>query len=840
MTEKKTLSNQANYLRRQAEEEAAKMTENWKTLSLEETRHTLHELRVHQIEIEMQNEELRRKQAQLEDSRARYFDLYDMAPVGYCTLGENGLILEANLTASTLLGVARGALVERPISLFIHKEDQSIYYFHRKQLFDIGEPHTCELRMVKKDGTAFWAFMEATVAQDVDGSTISRIVMSDISARKRYEQTILESHDQLEQQVLERTLQLRQEVEARKLAQLAAEEGNLAKSSFLANMSHEIRTPLSGVIGLAGLLLETPLTGKARRYAEMILTSGKSLLAILNDILDFSRIEAGKLAVESILFSMQEVIGNVINIFIPLAAEKGIALHAAIDPKLPATLLGDPKRLAQVISNLMDNAVKFTAAGDIHLSVWVRRRTTADAELEISVQDTGIGITEEELSRLFTAFSQADYSTTRRFGGSGLGLAICRQLVEFMGGTINTKSTLGKGSLFTVVLSLPIASGVRLTDLQRHQEMPRGLFAGVRALVAEDHAINREIILALLRRAGIEADIAVNGSEAVESVRAHDYDILFMDIQMPEMDGFTATRQIRNLDREGVDRLPILALSSYAWAGDREKSLAAGMNDHLIKPIDPDTLDAALRQWLPPEKCVAVAADKLDLFTISDFMSIPPHPALDVEGGLNRLGGNRKLYLKLLRDFVAMYGETPALLLQELRTVRREDAIHRVHAIRGVAGSLGGKEMEAAATELEQACQVAENAGNDIPFALGEPLRVFIDRHEALMIAIGVVLAGQPPVLAAKPEGPPGTAAELHSLLNQLKLALASKEPLPCKKILEVLLKRRWSEDHESGLAEVNCLVQQYRLAEALAFLNKEFNDVMKKTKERDDDQDHD
>ena len=784
----------------------------------------------------MQNEELRRKQAQLEDSRARYFDLYDMAPVGYCTLGENGLILEANLTASTLLGVARSDLVERPISKFILREDQTIYYFHRKQLFDIGEPQTCELRMVKKDGTAFWALMEATVAQDVDGSTISRIVMSDISARKRHEQTILESHDQLEQQVLERTLQFRQEVEARKLAQLAAEDGNRAKSSFLANMSHEIRTPLSGVIGLAGLLLETPITDKARRYAEMILTSGKSLLAILNDILDFSRIEAGKLAVESILFSMQEVIGNLMNIFIPLAAEKGIALHAAIDPELPATLLGDPKRLVQVISNLMDNAVKFTAAGDIHLSVWVRRRTAADVELEISVQDTGIGITEEELSRLFTAFSQADSSTTRRFGGSGLGLAICKQLVEFMGGTIRTKSTPCKGSLFTVVLSLPIASGGRLADLQRHPEMPIGLFAGVRALVVEDHAINREIILALLRQAGIEADIAINGSEAVESVRAHDYDILFMDIQMPEMDGFTATRQIRNLDREGVDRLPILALSSYAWAGDREKSLAAGMNDHLIKPINPDTLDAALRQWLPPEKCVAVAADKLDLFTISDFMSIPPHSALDVEGGLNRVGGDRELYLKLLRDFVAMYGETPALLQQELRAVRREDAIHRGHAIRGVAGNLGGKEMEAAATELEQACQVAENAGNGIPFALGEPLRVFIDRHEALMIAIGVVLAGQPAVLAAKPEGPPGTAAELRPLLNQLKLALASKEPMPCKKILEVLLKRRWSEDHESDLAEVNRLVQQYRLAEALAFLNKEFKDVTEKKEKKDDD----
>jgi CheY-like chemotaxis protein len=325
-------------------------------------------------------------------------------------------------------------------------------------------------------------------------------------------------------------------------------------------------------------------------------------------------------------------------------------------------------------------------------------------------------------------------------------------------------------------------------------------------------------------------------------VRACDYDILFMDIQMPEMDGFTATRKIRNLDREGVDRLPIMALSSHAIVGDREKSLAAGMNDHLTKPINPKVLEATLLQWLPQEKRTAVVADEPSQFTKQKIVSISPSADLDVEDGLNRIGGDQKFYMKLLRDFVAEYMETSTLLLQELRADQLEDAIYRVHAIRGVAGNIGGKEMAAAAAELENVCQAYdENAGsaeNGVPLALREPLRVFIDRHEALITAIGVILAQQPAVLSDKPEpeGKLGSAEELRPLLERLKLALASEEPLPCVEILEELSQRRWSEYHEKALAEVNRLVQQYRLTEALVFLNKEFDDIIKKTEERDDD----
>jgi CheY-like chemotaxis protein/HPt (histidine-containing phosphotransfer) domain-containing protein len=330
--------------------------------------------------------------------------------------------------------------------------------------------------------------------------------------------------------------------------------------------------------------------------------------------------------------------------------------------------------------------------------------------------------------------------------------------------------------------------------------------------------------------------------EAVEMVRTSDYDILFMDISMPEMDGFTATRKIRNLDREGVDRLPIIALSSHAIVGDREKSLAAGMNDHLTKPINPNTLEAALLQWLPQKKHAAIAAEEPYLFTKQKLALILLPAGLDVEEGLNRVGGDQKFYMKLLRDFVAEYGETPTLLLHELQANRGEDAIHRAHAIRGVAGNLGGKDMAAAAAELENVCHATtENAGsaeNGVPLALREPMRIFIDRHEALITAIGVFLAQQPAVLLDKPESEDklGSAEELRPLLEQLKLALESEEPLPCMKILEELSQRPWSEGHETALTEVNRLVQQYRLAEALVFLNKEFNDVMKKTEERNDD----
>ena len=315
-------------------------------------------------------------------------------------------------------------------------------------------------------------------------------------------------------------------------------------------------------------------------------------------------------------------------------------------------------------------------------------------------------------------------------------------------------------------------------------------------------------------------------------VVAQDYDILFMDVQMPEMDGFAATREIRKLAKAGIDRLPILAMTAHALTGDREKSLAVGMNDHVAKPIDMKKLYAALRRWLSPEKFAEVACDVPDSVSDQGRLFTPPAPALDMEEGINRLGGNRELYMRLLRDFIAGYGETPEQLMQELRAERREEAVHRVHAIRGIVASLGGKALATAAAEMETALQQSEQG---VSFALGEPLRVFIDRHEALIMAIGAILARQPAVLPVRREGPPGDLVELRDLLKRLKEFLGRKEPLPCKEIMVTLLQKRWSESYEETLAELNRLVQRYRLTEAIGFLDKEFKDIEGKMGEKND-----
>ena len=368
MANKEIFSLNADVLRQRAEEKAVGMTENMEAMSLEEIRRILHELHVHQIELEMQNDHLQRAHVEIDAARRRYHALYDLAPIGYFTLSEHGLFLEANLAAFTMLGVNRGTLIKQRISMFILEDDHAIYYRYRNRLFEThsalgqgsvqanprqtGEPQGCELRMVKNDGSLFWVHLTATVRQDAGAAPVSFIVMSDITERKLAEE-LRESNQRLE------------------AATAQAEIANAAKSTFLANMSHEIRTPLSGMLGMTGLLRETPLTERQRDYADKIRTSGESLLAVLNDILDFSRMEAGKLDIEIVPFSLIEVIGNVVNIFESQAAEKKIGINTTIDLELPANLLGDPQRMTQVIANLMGNAIKFTATGGIQLGARV-------------------------------------------------------------------------------------------------------------------------------------------------------------------------------------------------------------------------------------------------------------------------------------------------------------------------------------------------------------------------------------------------------------------------------------------------------------------------------------
>ncbi len=385
-----------------------------------------------------------------------------------------------------------------------------------------------------------------------------------------------------------------------RLARDIAEESTKAKSEFLANMSHEIRTPMNGILGLLHLVLSTELSDKQKDYLEKADKSAKTLLRIINDILDFSKIEAGKLEMETVDFSFREMFDEINNLFFPRTQEKGISFSIGMKPGLPGTVSGDPLRLKQILINLISNSVKFTKQGSIEVQIEKTVETQTGADFLFTVKDTGIGMNEKQLGELFLPFSQADTSITRMYGGTGLGLAICKNLVDMMGGKIWAESApeIGTTFYFTVSLSLPEYDKNKISDDSLNpclDEKSAGM-QGSRILLVEDVEINQIIAHELLTMDGYEVDIAGNGKEAIEMLESQEYALILMDIQMPVMDGLTATREIRK--NENYACIPIIAMSAHAMSGDRDKSIDSGMNDHITKPIDPDELSSTIKKWL--------------------------------------------------------------------------------------------------------------------------------------------------------------------------------------------------------------------------------------------------
>jgi PAS domain S-box-containing protein len=662
---------------------------------------------------------IRQQSEKLEASERRFRSLFENVAEGVYQSSEDGKILEANPALVEMLGyesLDELKAIDIGKDLYVDPRDREEV---RRLLAQEGGLSGRELRLRRKDGSVITVLENARAVRRAEGEIAHyEGTLTDISQLKQAEETLMQARDQ-------------------------ALHVSRMKSEFLANVSHEIRTPMNGVIGMADLLSETALSSEQREYADAVRRSAHYLLNIINDILDFSKIEAGRLELEAIEFDLRESMEDVVELLADKAQEKGLDLFAEIEPRLPAHFVGDPYRIQQVVTNLVGNAIKFTHEGN----VIVRVRHEGGVKLIVEVEDTGIGVAPEMRERLFQPFTQADGSTTRKFGGTGLGLAISRQLVELMGGVIGMRAGAERGSVFFFELPLPVSASafsleVNLTPVvaQRrpkallattnpartaayraalatlgmevtcvgsaeeildaarktpyaaivcdHQLPDRGavllsqmlgeagiapektlvrlvrwrertlerlndeLFAATlpepcrqaqffgaiqtilsglgtaeglsqlerqladaepkeieappsdapneRVLIAEDNAINQRVAVRMLEKLGVSADVVENGRLAVEALRMGNYALVFMDCQMPEMDGFAATGEIRDWEiSRGRARLPIVAMTAHAMQGDRERCLAAGMDDYLAKPISRGGLEGILRKWLP-------------------------------------------------------------------------------------------------------------------------------------------------------------------------------------------------------------------------------------------------
>ncbi|MEO5339168.1 MAG: ATP-binding protein [Magnetococcus sp. MYC-9] len=496
-----------------------------------------------------------------------------------------------------------------------------------------------------------------------------------------------------------------------------AQEANRAKGNFLANMSHEIRTPMNAIIGMSHLALKTGLTAKQRDYVSKVHSSAQSLLGIINDILDFSKIEAGKLAMEVVPFHLKDVLHNVATLVSLKAEENGLEVNLHVDQQVPPHLMGDGLRLGQILVNLTDNAVKFTRRGNITVRVGLESLVDQSAVLRFQVQDTGIGMTEEQMGRLFTAFTQADSSTTRRFGGTGLGLTISKRLVEMMQGRIWVESHPGMGSTFQFTARFSVLFETTPTALDGGDHplsdrtcvgstQPGGSlqsWRGIRVLLVEDNEINQQVAKELLEAEGMRVQIAADGAQAVAAVHEATFDVVLMDIQMPVMDGYTASRTIRAETR--FQSLPILAMTANVMSGDREKCLAAGMNDHISKPIHPPALFATLAKHVTPiEPQPGVVAWPPPTTASKDGVALPEAlDGIDMVAGLENVNGNRKLYLKILRDMYSRNREILGTIHAELGQGNLDVALRLAHTFKGVAGTIGAESLHLCASHLEAA-----------------------------------------------------------------------------------------------------------------------------------------
>ncbi len=449
------------------------------------------------------------------------------------------------------------------------------------------KPVTFENTNYTKEGKSYWVITTATPILGKEGE-LERIIAieTDISDRKQIEEELVEANKIAEQSLNQVNKTLTELTKAKK----DLEESMKVKAQFMANMSHEIRTPMNAVIGFTDLLLKTSLTPDQKQYIDAVKTSGKNLLVIINDILDFSKIESGKLVFEQINFRLSQAVSTVTELLLPKSSEKNIRLSTKIEKNIPDNLIGDPTRLNQILLNLVGNGIKFTTQGEVKITVDLLSEAGDDVELKFSIIDTGIGIPEDKVNSLFKAFTQISNETTRKYGGTGLGLAIAKQLVELQGGTISVQSKVGEGSIFSFILKFKKNYEPESDNKNEEKNIEGTDLEGLSVLLVEDNLLNQILAKKVLSDWKMKVDTAENGLIAIDKLEKKNFDLILMDIQMPEMDGYEATQHIREKSSPEKRVTPIMAMTAHALAGESEKCIKAGMDGYISKPFDSSVL----------------------------------------------------------------------------------------------------------------------------------------------------------------------------------------------------------------------------------------------------------
>jgi ammonium transporter, Amt family len=660
--------------------------------------------------------ELLERNHQLALAEKTYRSIFENAVMGIFLTTPQGRFANANMALARMLGYDSPEELKECITdigrqIYVEGQERGRFL---QEMSDQGRTLRFETRMRRKDGSIIWVSMNALAVRDAAG-------------RLLYNQGTIED------------VTLHRQQEERERAKKAAEAACRAKSEFLASMSHEIRTPLNGVIGMLELLQGAGLNERQAQFAHLARSSAGVLLSLVNDILDFSKIEAGKLELDCTEFNLHQLVEGTAQMFGESAGKKRLELTCCVEAGVPPMVRADPTRLRQVLCNLLGNAVKFTEKGGVSLHVAVEEDQADAALVRVSVRDTGIGIPQDRLHRLFQSFSQVDASTTRKFGGTGLGLAISMRIVQLMGGEIHVESVPDKGSTFWFSVKLPKCrfQEAAATPVGSRDETP--VAKGARILLVEDNEINQLVAQEILSQAGYECELANNGREAVEQVTTGDFDLVVMDCQMPVMDGFEATERIRRHESGRGGHVPIVALTANAVKGDRERCLAVGMDGYVTKPVESRELLSAIYALLPEgartggNRRTARTHGGTAVPDAEISRSAGSPQSLDIDSLLARCLGNVDLVRRMLDKFKTLSADTLAELTRHVESSNPSEAARISHSLKGAAANMSADGVAAIAAQIEMA-----GRANDLAAARQhlDALRREIDRcHAGIVVA---------------------------------------------------------------------------------------------------------